>query len=220
MSAIIQGRGDVFGPAGAVDGHIPQFNGTTGKLLKDGKAAPSGVIVGDTDTQTLSGKTMVEPIIYVAGSTYRPSGVLVSNPNTIITSGSTLEVTSITATIKTGQTKDGDLIRISFHGTQLDASPITRGFILRINGTNVYDLLTAPTSQIHRCFIWSLYRQSSTAIRLTSMQTVDTNIANAETAVLAVNFGVDQSFALSAYQAATGARAQILCAVMEFLPVP
>ena len=36
MSAFIQGGGDVFGPAGAVDGEPAVFNGATGKILKAG----------------------------------------------------------------------------------------------------------------------------------------------------------------------------------------
>lgn len=36
------GSGDVVGPASAVDGHIVQFDGTTGKLIKDGLATSTG----------------------------------------------------------------------------------------------------------------------------------------------------------------------------------
>lgn len=40
--APITGTGDLVGPASSVDGHIPQFDGTTGKLLKDGIATSTG----------------------------------------------------------------------------------------------------------------------------------------------------------------------------------
>lgn len=62
------GSGDVVGPATAADGAVALFDGTTGKLLKVGgtalaswatKTAPAGDPVGTTDTQTLSGKTIV-----------------------------------------------------------------------------------------------------------------------------------------------------------------
>lgn len=62
------GSGDVVGPASAADGAVALFDGITGKLLKAGgtalaswatKTAPTGDPVGTTDTQTLSGKTIV-----------------------------------------------------------------------------------------------------------------------------------------------------------------
>jgi hypothetical protein len=50
--------GAVIGPASATSNHVAQFDGTTGKLIKGGKAAPSGDFVGTTDTQELTGKTI------------------------------------------------------------------------------------------------------------------------------------------------------------------
>lgn len=41
------GGGDVSGPASAVDNHLVVFDGTTGKLIKDGGVAPTGVNTGD-----------------------------------------------------------------------------------------------------------------------------------------------------------------------------
>lgn len=58
ISSTASGSGDVVGPSSAIDGHIPQFDGTTGKLLKDGKAAPAGDIVGTTDEQALTNKDL------------------------------------------------------------------------------------------------------------------------------------------------------------------
>jgi len=58
------GTGDVTGPASSVSGNIATFNGTTGKIIQDGgKALPAGAVVGTTDSQTLSAKTLTTPTI-------------------------------------------------------------------------------------------------------------------------------------------------------------
>lgn len=46
----ISGTGDVVGPASAVSNHLAQFNGTTGKLLKDGIALVTSVGSPGTNT--------------------------------------------------------------------------------------------------------------------------------------------------------------------------
>lgn len=81
------GGGDVVGPASATDGHLVQFDGTTGKLVKDGVALGSGVatFLGTPSSANLRGAltdetgtgaavfadtpTLVTPVLGVATAT-------------------------------------------------------------------------------------------------------------------------------------------------------
>jgi hypothetical protein len=78
------GSGDLVGPSSSVASEVMLFDGTTGKLAKSATGsgiakltsgvlsvvtAPSGTIVGTSDTQTLTGKTLTAPIIATISNT-------------------------------------------------------------------------------------------------------------------------------------------------------
>ena len=72
--------GGIVGPSSTVVGDIALWNNTTGTLLNDsGKAVPAGVIVGTTDTQTLTNKSIVASALTVAPSAGY-SAMVLSNP--------------------------------------------------------------------------------------------------------------------------------------------
>src|ERR1700744_5046201 len=50
--------GGISGPGATTPGFIPTWNSTTGAALGAGLAAPASSLVGTTDTQTLTGKTV------------------------------------------------------------------------------------------------------------------------------------------------------------------
>jgi hypothetical protein len=62
MGAAGLGTGDLVGPASSTDGHIPQFDGTTGKLLKDGLTFSTSTSLGTSNT-TVSSQLAVKTYI-------------------------------------------------------------------------------------------------------------------------------------------------------------
>jgi hypothetical protein len=61
----------VAGPNSATNNNIAVFDGTTGKLIKDGgKGLPSGAVVGDVDSQDLSNKNILTGENSQTGTSY------------------------------------------------------------------------------------------------------------------------------------------------------
>lgn len=90
-NAVWSNTGDVSGPASAVSGNIVTFDGATGKLIQNGgKALPSGSVVGTTDTQTLTNKTITENVQIISTNTNAvPSTVYVMTASLTLTLPST-----------------------------------------------------------------------------------------------------------------------------------
>jgi len=121
-----------LGPGSSTSGNIATWNGTGGQLLQDGgKALPSGNIVGTSDTQTLTGKTLTAPII----STISNTGTL-----TLPTSTDTLVGRATTDTL-TNKTLTAPSIAGGTH------TAIT-SLGIRSTGSGAFDLTIANTENL------------------------------------------------------------------------
>lgn len=133
--------GDVVGPAGGVvDSQVCVFNSTTGKLVKGATGtgiakhtagvlslvtAPSGALVGDTDTQTLTNKDLVARVVAQASSaTWSPN-----SDTTDVFTITTAQATNVTTINNpSGTPLDGEklIFRIKCDGTARTL-PVTWG---------------------------------------------------------------------------------------------
>jgi hypothetical protein len=164
-----------------------------------GKTAPSGTVVGTTDTQTLTNKTLTNPVINGIGSSIITSGTAVAS-----TSGTSIDFTSIPSWVKR--------ITVMFNGVSTSGtSPIqiqigsgsvtTTGYIStssRLQDSSAVSVGNSTTG-------FYIQTASASNVLYGSMQIVNlTSNVWVEQAVFAATSGATYSFTSSGFVSLSG----------------
>ena len=114
----------------SVSGNIVTYNGTTGRLMQDsGKALPTGTVVGTSDTQTISNKTITLGSNTVSGTTAQFNTALTDGDFATLAGTETLTNKRITPRATIGYSGGA----ISVAGNSLDVASVDATSALTMN---------------------------------------------------------------------------------------